>query len=118
MYVCMYVLTVKIICMEFKLFHCIITGGDDYEPESAVSLIPTPTPYEIRIIDDNTFEANESFILTIDPSSLPNRVLIQPDCMLMVTIVDNDRKLLHYYIRRSLGIATHYVTVKPANQDT
>ena len=47
-------------------------------------------PFNISIIDDNTLEANESFSLTIDSSYLPSGVLLQPDCMLTVTIVDDD----------------------------
>ena len=46
--------------------------------------------FNITIIDDNTFESNESFILTIDSSTLPSRVLVQPDCMTVVTIVNDD----------------------------
>ena len=45
------------------------------------------------IIDDNIFEANESFTLTINSSSLPSRVLVQPDCVLIITIVDDDGEL-------------------------
>ena len=52
----------------------------------------------LAIIDDNIFEANESFILTIDSFSLGSRVLVQPDCMTVVTIVDNDRELLYYIV--------------------
>ena len=52
----------------------------------------------IVIINDNVFEANESFILTIESSSLGSRVLVQPDCMTVVTIVDNDRELLYYIV--------------------
>ena len=44
----------------------------------------------ISIHADNIFEANESFILTIDSSTVPGRVIVQPDCMTVVTIVDDD----------------------------
>ena len=47
-------------------------------------------PFSIAITDDNIFEANESFSLTVDPSSLPSRVFVQPDCMLTITIDDDD----------------------------
>ena len=68
-------------------------GDDDYESETFNITIPAGeinVPFNISIIDDNTLEANESFSLTIDSSSLPSRVLLQPDCMLTVTIVDDD----------------------------
>ena len=41
---------------------------------------------------------NETFTLTIDPSSLPNRVYQQPNCMLTVTIVDDDGELKFSFI--------------------
>ena len=75
---------------------CVITGGDDYEPGPFSVIIPAgeiSVTFNISIIDDNIFEANESFTLTIDSSSLPSRVLVQPDCVLMVTIVDDDGEL-------------------------
>ena len=43
----------------------------------------------IFIIDDDIFEANEIIIFTIDPVS-QRRVTRQSDCMLTITIVDND----------------------------
>ena len=51
----------------------------------------TSSAVEIFIIDDDKFETNESFSLTIiNSSSLPSRVLVKPDCVLMITITDND----------------------------
>ena len=47
---------------------------DDYESETFNITIPAgeiSVPFNIQIIDDNTLEANESFSLTIDSSSLP-----------------------------------------------
>ena len=76
----------------------IITGGDDYEPGPFSVTIPAgeiSVPFNISIIDDNIFEQNEVFILTINSSSLPSRVSVQPDCMAMITIVDDDGK---YYM--------------------
>ena len=73
------------------------TGGDDYVPGPFVVTIPTGDAsfiFNISIIDDDIFEANESFSVTIDPSSLPSRVLVQPECVLMVTIVDDDGESL------------------------
>ena len=52
-------------------------------------------PVNISIIDDDTFEGNESFILTIiNSSSLPSRVSVKSDCMAIVTIVDDDGEFI------------------------
>ena len=80
MYVCMYITTV----------------GDDYETGPFNVTIPAgeiSVSFNVSLINDNVFEANESFILTIDSSSLPSGVLVQPDCMTVVTIVDDDGEL-------------------------
>ena len=71
----------------------VITGDDDYKPGTFNITIPAgeiQVLFNISIIDDNTLEANESVSLTIDSSYLPSRVLLQPDCMLTVTIMDDD----------------------------
>ena len=80
---------------------CIITGGDDYAPGPFSVTIPageTSVPFNISIIDDNIFEANELFTLTIDSSSLSSRVLVQPGCMAIITIVDNEGELIMYKV--------------------
>ena len=79
-------------------FHYVITGGDDYIFGPFSVTIPAgeiSVPFNISIIDDNIFERNETFSLTIDPSSLPSRVLLQSpgNCMLMITIMDDDGEL-------------------------
>ena len=54
----------------------------------------TNVPFDIPINDDNVFEGSETFMLTIDPNSLPNDVSVSvgtPD-QATVTIVDNDGK--------------------------
>ena len=74
----------------------IIIEGDDYEPGPFNVTIPageTSVPFNISIIDDNVFERNETFNISVDSSSLPSRVLVQPDCVLMITIVDDDGEL-------------------------
>ena len=74
--------------------YCAITGGVDYINRPLSVLIPageiTASFRILTIIDDFIFEANESFTLTIDSSSLPSRVSVQPDSRAIVTIVDND----------------------------
>ena len=46
----------------------------------------------ISINDDNIFEHNENFVLTINVSSLPTGVTIGNHNKTIVTIVDNDGK--------------------------
>ena len=79
MYVCMYVHT--------------YAGGADYASVPHFADFPpggmSSLPLSISIIDDNIFEANETIILVIGPTSHP-RVSAQPGCMLVITIVDND----------------------------
>ena len=79
----------------------IITEGDDYEFETSDVTIPAgniSVSFNISIIDDNIFEANESFNMTIDSSSLPHRFLVQSvDCMVIMTIFDDDGELLYLH---------------------
>ena len=75
----------------------IIIEGDDYEPGPFRVTIPAgeiSVPFNISIIDDNVFEGDESFNLIIN-SSYPICGVLS-DCILTVTIVDNDGELLHY----------------------
>ena len=68
-------------------------GGDDYvsRPFSATILAgETSVVFNLSINDDNIYEEDEIFTLTIDSSSLPIGVSVQRDCLLMVTIVDDD----------------------------
>ena len=52
----------------------------------------TTVPFNITINDDNIFEENEDFTLTIN-SSLPTGVMVGNPGQATVTIVDNDCKL-------------------------
>ena len=45
-------------------------------------------------MDDNLLEIDEMFKLTINSSSLPNRVIVNNPSESTVAIIDNDRKLL------------------------
>ena len=47
-------------------------------------------PVIVRLIDDNIFEGNENFTLTIDPSSLPNNVMVTQPSVVVVISDDND----------------------------
>ena len=85
---------------------CVTAGGNDYEPDTAFHVeIPSgeiSVPFSISILDNvesfdvAVFEGNESFSLAIDSSSLPSGLL--SDCVLVVTIVDDDRKLHRYLL--------------------
>ena len=52
----------------------------------------TIVPFNIPINDDNIFEENENFTLTIN-SSLPTGVMVGNPGQATVTIVDNDCEL-------------------------
>ena len=54
----------------------------------------TSVPFDIPINDDDIYEGNENFMLTIDPTSLPTggTIIVGDPDQATVTIVDNDRK--------------------------
>ena len=54
----------------------------------------TQVSLDVTITDDRILESNERFQLSINSSSLPNRVTIDNPSVINVTIVDNDGKLL------------------------
>ena len=78
---------------------CITGGGVDYNsgPYTATfSAGETSASFNVPINDDNIYEGNETFSLTIDPTSLPSLVMLLPMCRLDVTIVDDDCKLIKF----------------------
>ena len=50
----------------------------------------TEASFNVSLTDDNIFESNENFIITIDPSSLPNNVTVGEPRRVTVIVVDND----------------------------
>ena len=58
----------------------------------------TSATFDVPINDDNVYERNETFSLTIDQFTLPNMVMLLPMCRLDVTIVDDDCKLVNYVL--------------------
>ena len=52
----------------------------------------TEASFNVSLTDDNIFERNEKFMITVDPSSLPNNVTVGDPDQVIVTIVDNDGK--------------------------
>ena len=81
----------------------IVTGNMDYIPRrfsltfrASVNSIPVI----VVLIDDNIFEGNENFTLTIDddPLSLPNNVMVtQPSKVVVVISDNNDGKCIHIF---------------------
>jgi len=74
-----------------------LIGGTDYASGPYAVVIPagqTSASFDLSINNDNIFEGNETFTLTLRTSSLPSRIMTLPLCHLDVTIVDNDCKLL------------------------
>ena len=56
----------------------------------------TTVPLDIPINDDDIYEINENFTLTINSSSLPTGVTVGNPGQATVTIVDDDRKLIYF----------------------
>ena len=50
--------------------------------------------FSIQINDDNMFETNENFTLTIDPSLSPSYLSIGDPDEVIVTILDDDCKIV------------------------
>ena len=50
--------------------------------------------FNVRINDDNIFEGNENFILTIETLSF--NIMVGDPWQTTVTIIDNDRKYSYY----------------------
>jgi len=75
-----------------------ITGNVDYDSGPYTVMFTagwTSALCNIPIIDDNLFETNESFTLTIIQASLPNRVTRGGRSQAIVVISDNDGEPLH-----------------------
>ena len=82
-------------------------GNVDYESGPFIVMIPageTRVSFSITIVSDSLFEQNEQFSVTIDSPSLPNRTFVEPGCMLVVKILNDDGELSitfqSVYVRR------------------
>ena len=72
-----------------------ITGGDDYDsgPYNITFTAGTANnSFTITISDDNAFEDNESFVVTI--TSLPSIITVGSPHQTTVTIVDDDGNVI------------------------
>ena len=77
----------------------VIGGGVDYESGPYTVIIPAEEisiQFDVPIIDDDVLEGNETFILIIKSSLLPNHVTVTTPYIVRVTIVDKDGKLFMY----------------------
>ena len=95
----------------------IISGGSHGDYKSGpfnVTILPgnNSASYNISITDDNIFETNETFNLTINASSLLSRVVLQPNCMIVCTIIDNNDGELHVIALHAMYISMQLATVK------
>ena len=78
----------------------VIGGGTDYTsgPYTVTfSANSTTASFDVSINNDNVLESDETFILTIDPTSLPSNVAVDISNS-TVTIMDDEGK----YITKSI----------------
>ena len=72
-------------------------SNEDYVSGPYTAMFPAGITYatiSIRITSDNIFEGNENFTLSIDSSSLPSYVTITNPGEVIVTILEDDGKLV------------------------
>ena len=58
----------------------------------------TIVQFNVSINDDDIFEDDETFNLSINLSTLPNKVIIGSPSQTTVIIVDDDGKKIHDYV--------------------
>ena len=76
---------------------CCQTGNVDYVPGPFNITIPAGTinvSFNVSITDDSITENTEAFLLNINPVSLSNKIVFGSDGGAVVTIVDDDCKLI------------------------
>ena len=70
-----------------------LIGGNDYVLKSTDVVIPagqTNMKFSVTIMNDDTVETNENFMLEITSNSLPNKISITTPERTTIDIVDND----------------------------
>ena len=78
-----------------------IAENDDYIPGPYTVTFPagvTSATFDVAIISDNLLENDETFLLTINQSLLPSRVIPGSPGTVPVSIVDDDSKSLNVKI--------------------
>ena len=71
------------------------TTGEDYNSGTFIvefNATTTHAPFSVEIKEDELCEGNESFALSINSFSLPNKVTVTNPGQATVTIVDNESK--------------------------
>ena len=83
-------------CCSFTVIICIGDGVDYNSGLYSVTFTvgKTSVSFDIALTDDNILEKNEFFNLTIDTSLLPNGFTVGSPGQAIVTIINNDSKLL------------------------
>ena len=84
------------ICIIVPCIRIFITGDVDYEAGPFNFIInagETFVPFNISIYNNDVFQGNKSFNLSIHSPSLSHKFSVQSDCMLTVVIMDDDSKL-------------------------
>ena len=75
--------------------HYFTGGGVDYGSglyEVTFTAGTTEASVNVSLNDDDICESNENFMITINPTSLPNNITIGDPGRVTVIIVDNDCK--------------------------
>ena len=75
----------------------ILEGNEDYAHGPYAAVFPAGTSLakiSIPINNDNIFEGNENFSVFINSSSLASNKIFESIVQAIVTIIDDDRKLL------------------------
>ena len=92
-----------VFCLTINTIMDVTGGGVDYTSGPYTVTFParqTTATFEVPITDDNTFEGNETFMLTIDSSSLPTGLTSADPDEATVTIFEEGKQfcaLLLYY---------------------
>lgn len=81
--------------MHVRIYIYLKGGGRDFSIGSFDITFPageTIALYNVSINNDNIIEHNETFTISIVPSSLPNGVTVATPNQTTVTIIDDDSK--------------------------
>ena len=71
----------------------------------------TQASFNVSLTDDNVFESNENFMITIDPSSLLNNVTVGDRKRVTVIIMDNDGNyfVLNVCMHRLVNLLLYFI---------
>ena len=89
--------TVHVNITDISATICSDNKTGDYKPETMVVSFKEGTNnalLNISVLDDNLLEDDETFILIIDSSSIPNNVIIEKPSNATVTILNDDGKYI------------------------